>query len=330
MPEYFGNYLLNMKAPARNIIRLFRLGPIFLIIKAGVNELYFRMKLQADWIRYGSKYKKSACSLRKEVCVSLTSYPARFGTLHLTLKSLLTQSVQPKEIILWIAHDEMKLLPKKVLALQQYGLSIKGSEDLKSYTKLIPFLREKRNTPVATADDDVYYWRDWLKELILAQVPGKAEIVCHRMHRIRLSQEGVPLPYKAWEYESAATENSIFNFPTGVLGVLYPPNIFHTEVLDMQTALDLCPLGDDIWFYWMARLNKAPIRRVKKSPSIYCWRSSRDVALSIKNTRDGFNDVQIASMVRRYGYFGINWNSNDREFSGSMLSENIEVSTQNY
>jgi hypothetical protein len=278
--------------------RYFSLGYCWLFIKAQLKELYLKMKLQANWIRY----KKSSGFAHKDVFVSLTSHPPRFGTLHLTLKSLLTQSIRPKEFILWIAHNDMKLLPRKVIALQRYGLIIKGCEDFKSYTKLIPFLRENKDAAVVIADDDIYYWRDWLKELVQAQRPGHAEVICHRMHRIQLSPEGVPLPYMAWEYESVATEPSVLNFPTGVLGVLYPPHIFHPAVLDMQTALDLCPSGDDIWFYWMVRLSNASVRRVEKISSLYCWRSSQAVALSIKNSGEGFNDMQITNMIKRYGF----------------------------
>jgi hypothetical protein len=291
-----------MKAKAGNTARYFHLGSCWLIIKAQLKELYFKMKLQGNWFRYKRRDQKSAGSAHKDIFVSLTSHPPRFCTLHLTLKSLLIQSVRPKELILWIVHDDMKLLPRKVIALKRYGLIIKGCEDLKSYTKLIPFLWENRDATVVIADDDIYYWRDWLKELVQAQGPGKAEIICHRMHRIKLSPEGVPLPYKAWEYESVATEPSVLNFPTGVLGVLYPPNILHATVLDMQTALDLCPSGDDIWFYWMARLGNASIRRVDKISSLYCWRSSQAVALAFKNTGEGFNDVQITNMIKRYGF----------------------------
>ena len=298
MFKFLRNCSLIQQTHLRNMERYFSLGYCWLFIKAQLKELYLKMKLQANWIRY----KKSSGFAHKDIFVSLTSHPPRFGTLHLTLKSLLTQSIRPKEFILWVAHNDMKLLPRKVIALQRYGLIIKGCEDFKSYTKLIPFLRENRDAAVVIADDDIYYWRDWLKELVQAQRPGHAEVICHRMHRIKLSPEGVPLPYMAWEYESVATEPSVLNFPTGVLGVLYPPHIFHPNVLDMQTALDFCPSGDDIWFYWMTRLNNASVRRVEKISSLYCWRSSQAVALAIKNTGEGFNDIQITNMIKRYGF----------------------------
>ena len=71
--------------------------------------------------------------LDREVVVSLTSFPPRFSTLHLTLRTLLNQSVSPDRIVLWIAHQDMALLPRKVLALQTQGIEIRPCDDLRSF-----------------------------------------------------------------------------------------------------------------------------------------------------------------------------------------------------
>ena len=46
-----------------------------------------------------------------KVIVSLTSYPARFDTIHLCIKSLMYQTIKPDKIILWLGSDsaEVKL-----------------------------------------------------------------------------------------------------------------------------------------------------------------------------------------------------------------------------
>jgi hypothetical protein len=41
----------------------------------------------------------------------LTSYPARFETLHLALSCLLDQSVKADRTILWVAHKDEDHLP---------------------------------------------------------------------------------------------------------------------------------------------------------------------------------------------------------------------------
>src|SRR6516165_1052567 len=54
-----------------------------------------------------------------ELIVSLTSYPARFGTLGLTLRCLLSQTIRADRTILWISNADASLLPSDVIRLQQ-------------------------------------------------------------------------------------------------------------------------------------------------------------------------------------------------------------------
>ena len=44
-------------------------------------------------------------SRQQKIIVSLTSYPKRFRYLHLTVKSLLLQTVKPDKIILYLGDD---------------------------------------------------------------------------------------------------------------------------------------------------------------------------------------------------------------------------------
>jgi hypothetical protein len=222
--------------------------------------------------------------------------------LHLTLKSLLSQSFVPERIVLWIAHSDIALLPKAVTDLQRAGLEIIPCDDIKSYKKLIPLLQQGSDAAIVTADDDVYYWRDWLKQLVDARDPGKLEIVCHRMHRIKLDATGLPVSYNDWDFETANTESSPLNFPTGIGGVLYPAHIFSSEVLNVEAFMTLCPRGDDIWFWWMARARGATFKRVPIANEVHCWDGSQEVALWKDNIGATFNDHQIRAMIGAYGF----------------------------
>ena len=74
-----------------------------------------------------------------ELIVSLTSFPERMYELHYTLYSLLTQSVKPKQVILWLAKEQFpnleKDIPARVLELQKNGLTIKWTHNIYSYKK---------------------------------------------------------------------------------------------------------------------------------------------------------------------------------------------------
>ena len=54
-------------------------------------------------------------NLDKKLTISLTAKFERFNFLHLTLKSIINQSIQPDEIILWIEYEYKKKIPKKIL-----------------------------------------------------------------------------------------------------------------------------------------------------------------------------------------------------------------------
>jgi len=265
------------------------------------NRLVLHATLEANWLASGRRYAQ-AKRAGTGLIVSLTSYPPRFGTLHLTLKSLLSQSFVPERIVLWIARADMGLLPRAVTDLQRAGLEIIACDDIKSYKKMIPLLQQGSQADIVTADDDVYYWRDWLAQLVNARDPGKLEIVCHRMHRIKLDADGLPVSYNEWDFETSNAESSPLNFPTGIGGVLYPANVFGPEVLDVQAFMSLCPRGDDIWFWWMARANGATFKRVPEENEVHCWDGSQEVALWKDNIGATFNDNQIRAMIDAYGF----------------------------
>ncbi|MFD2843083.1 glycosyltransferase family protein [Paracoccus cavernae] len=191
----------------------------------------------------------AAHGLPARLVVSLTSYPARFASLHLTLRSLLAQSLQPDEVVLWLdAGDEAKL-PAEVRALS--GLRIAVCPDWRSYKKIVPVLLEDPSAYVVTADDDVYYARDWLEQLVRHADAG---VVGHRAHMITLDPAGLPLSYEDWSRNIASPETAPLIFPTGVGGVLYAPGVFHEDVAKPEIFTRLAPAADDVWLYWMHRL----------------------------------------------------------------------------
>jgi hypothetical protein len=253
--------------------------------------------------------------LAAPLLVSVTSYPRRFKTLALTVKCLLSQTIAPDAVLLWIAEGDREALPSDVLALQRAGLTIAYTEDLGSFKKIIPTLRRFPNAFIATADDDVYYWPTWLEELVDAYSPAKREILCHRVNRIRLGSDGLPLPYTQWDFEYQGSEASPLMFPTGVGGVLYPPGHLHPDVLDKPTFRALCPQTDDAWLYWMAlrggsQFRRTPLgrpisRRRGTAPrfSMTPWPGSQDVSLWRANVPQGSgNDVQIRNLIERFGF----------------------------
>ncbi|MHA4870302.1 hypothetical protein ACXZ1M_21645 [Duganella sp. PWIR1] len=270
------------------------------------SDVYLKAALRRSWASRAQALRAEQAALGDtfDVVISLTSYPPRFATLHLTLQSLLLQAHAKKRVELWIAEKDMGQLPQQVKDLTAYGLQISSCEDTRSYKKLIPALLKYPTLPIVIADDDAYYWPSWLDELIDAgKANGDKEVICHRMHYIRHGAGGLPLPYRQWESESQRRDASAHHFPTGLGGVLYRPGVLPPEVFDRQAYMELCPTGDDIWFYWMARQNGATFRCVQVTSYIHNWRGSQKAALANHNVGNDMNDVQLNAMIKRFGYF---------------------------
>ena len=256
--------------------------------------------VEQSWRR--NHQRASQHSMPGHLSITLTSYPPRFPTLALTLKSLLAQTIRPDEICLWIAETDIASLPDDVIKLKEDGLVIKTCPDLRSYKKIIPMLIAGREDFLLIADDDVYYHRSWLEQFVAAYRPGQKEVLCTRAHRIRLDAQGKPLPYRQWESEVAAGDASPLVFPTGIGGVLYEPGIFHPDVTRIDLFQQLCPTTDDIWLYWMAASKGARFRKIGPRARPINWHNSQHVALAASNAARGTgNDDQIANMIARYG-----------------------------
>ena len=240
-------------------------------------------------------------NLPEPLIVSLTSYPARFSSLHLTLKCLLAQNIRPDKIILWIAHADKAFLTDRILKLQNAGLSIRFCDDLRSFKKIIPTLEEHGDCYIVTADDDVYYGPSWLKELVDASHINPRDIICHRAHTIRLGRGGIPLPYNKWILDSLVFDATPLTFQTGVGGVLYPPKTFHSDVMNSDLFTELCFCVDDVWLFWMMRLNNAVARRVAGNFRVNCWPGTQRSALWRNNLEQSNNDIEIGKMLNHYG-----------------------------
>jgi len=260
------------------------------------NSLWCGLKLTFRW-----HFRRPAPrhGRNRELIVSLTSYPKRFPTLHLTLRSLMTQSVRPDRVILWLAEADRHALPPVVEDLQQNGLEIRCCDDLLSFKKIIPTLSSYPEADIVTVDDDLYCWSDWLKELIVAADRFPGNVVAHRLHKILFNEQGLR-PYKDWPQNIEDQTEDPHNFATGGLGALYPAGCFCPEVLNRAAFMQLCPQADDVWLYWMVRRNGRFELHSGTRHGLVNWLGSQKASLWNRNKYE--NDVQISAMVKAYGF----------------------------
>jgi hypothetical protein len=238
-----------------------------------------------------------------KVIVSLTSYGSRVEKVHLTVLTLLNQSISPTKVILWLAEDEftLKQLPNKLLSLRQYGLEIAFCPDIRSYKKLIPALTQYPKATHVTFDDDILYSYRQLEQLLAAHQQYPNCVICHRAHNITSDSNGRLLPYQQWSYDSKEIQPSKKLMPVGIGGVLYPVGSLNDEVLNQQAFMTLCPQADDLWFKAMAVKNNTLTKLVEIPMPYEDYLHIPDSQLnSLWQSNESKNDQQLASILTAY------------------------------
>ena len=200
-----------------------------------------------------------------EVIISLTSFPARIGTVNQTIESLLNQTMKADRVILWLAPEQFPNkeadLPQELLDLREKGLTIDWYHDIRSYKKLIPALKKYPDAIIVTADDDLIFKNNWLSLLYSAYLNDKTKIWSHRITRLYRSGGKMHILDRSLyldengAYKKELKAANAFNKLTGGAGSLYPPKSLHPDVMDEDAFMKLAPTSDDIWFWIQAIRN---------------------------------------------------------------------------
>ena len=251
----------------------------------------------------GSRHK-----IDGEVIVSLTSYPPCFPTLHLSLRTLLNQSISPDRIVLWIAHRDLALLPPKVLALQERGIEIRPCADLRSFKKIVPAVEQFPESYIVTADDDLYYGRDWLEMLLSSVGTGTSDVVARIVHRPSFEEERMR-SFTAWPLnviDDQAHAPSSDLFCGSGAGALFPPGSLHPDLVRRDLFERLTPNCDDSWITWMIHRQGTKIRRAKgPRRNLKAWLRTVRGSLAVDNFTAAGEGVQmdryIANLSEHFG-----------------------------
>ena len=253
---------------------------------------------------------KDKCGVTQEkretpVIVSLTSVEERFRNLPKTLYSLIMQSRKPDRIILWLSDKNKSVsdLPYEITRFIKYGVEIRFVKDIGPYTKAIYAFKEYPDSIIITADDDIYYRKNWLDRLYMSYAAHPENIHAHRVHLVKYSNGSIA-PYESWN-KHIKKEGASFNyFLTGAGGVLYPPNCFTGEVFREDVFISCAPYADDIWFWSMAIANNRKIRLIKDHYKNLICTNILSMILGktlYSNNRKGKNDEQLQSVLKYYG-----------------------------
>ena len=240
-----------------------------------------------------------------QLIVSLTTYPARINSVYKTISTLLTQTVKPDRVILWLAEPQFpeKQLPENLTRLQEFGLEIKWVEkDIRSFKKLIPALKEFPNGIVITVDDDNYYDSRLVEFLYNAYIENPDCIHARQAFVVKHDKKG-KLVMKSRNYVYNSTYlPSYTNEPVGCGGVLYPPHALDENVLNEEQFMKVVPTNDDLWFWAHALIKGTKINVIKNNYKLknYIVENSQQDALWQKNM------INSTSVIGMSGYDTIN------------------------
>lgn len=248
----------------------------------------------------------------REIIVSLTSYGRRLQDVCFTIESIMQQTMLPNRIILNLdASCHNTKLPLALQKQMHRGLEIRIiDDDIKSYKKLLPTMKDYPEAVIITVDDDLLYDFDIIERLYNSYVEKPTMIHALRTHVIQVNKYGKPLNYLKWKWGTSESENSNRVFATGVGGILYPPRCFSEEVFNQDVFKNICPSADDVWFHAMALINGKKVVKVSaRNRYGDDYILNEDVQdLGLRNLNYGNeqqNDVQIKAVYEKYGIYDL-------------------------
>lgn len=209
---------------------------------------------------------------KQEIIVSLTSFPAAISYAVRAVNSILSGSVLPDRIVIYLTFSDFgeKGIPEEMLKLAENNpiFEIRNHEpDLRSYQKLIPALNDFPEAVIVTVDDDIDYHPHMLRDLLRWHEEYPEAIVAHRVRMVSIGK-----PYRKWH--KLKRRDFIFKkirmeyrfMQTGVGGVLYPPHSLKEDMLEPALFRQIAPTCDDFWFWAAAVANGRKVLPVPFAP----------------------------------------------------------------
>jgi hypothetical protein len=218
----------------------------------------------------------------EDIIVTLTTIPPRFKYLSARIDAILSQSVKPSKIEIYVPKTYRRFPGQRVSLPRFTGVVdvVAVDEDLGPATKLLPALRRWRGESVnlIICDDDRMHDKNWIARLFSVKQQRPNDIVCERgwfLHERSLCLQPVTAAPMA-QHAPGGGRNWRYRLLRGLSGgALHPPRrIYRTpgyvDVFEGFLGVILKPADlpadagplppwayyhDDLWFSGLARLH---------------------------------------------------------------------------
>lgn len=257
---------------------------------------------------YPLKYKLlrpstlSRANSSTHITASLTTFPARIETVHLTIESIIRQSVRPDRIVLWLAKDEFERgqLPAKLRKLKGRGVEIRYCENLRSHKKYYYAFIKFPEDIIITFDDDVFYPEDTIERLLNLHHEYNDCVCCNAAQYMRELIPDTVLGDIDFD-NRGFIKPSPYLMAVGIGAVLYPPGCMHNDVFDKSKIRNLAWTTDDIYLKFMSYLNGTKVCRAEYRPNPIGIKIKKNRSLMEVNHGFGMgNESNTKRLIQEY------------------------------
>lgn len=263
------------------------------------------------------------------ISVNLTTTYQRLHLCRIALTSLLLQTRLPDRIHLWVSRESylrdrgiadtgaLEELLDALPAAHRERVQIRWVSNTGPYRKLIPMLREAGAEDVlVTADDDIFYGRDWLKLLLKNFEQAGGQPVAARVRKKAFNFLGGKTSYLYWNViteASVVADDFVITFGGGAV---LTASMFRAEDIVSEAYLDMSPTADDLWY---SRLLRNAGCRIVVVPEVL----SELTFLAHKEGLGNQNNLNVRSLLTRIkfrlwdsfaGRLGLPISENDRAY----------------
>ncbi len=256
-----------------------------------------------------------------KIIISLTTIHSRVEKIHHVIQSLIEQQCdKPFEIKLFISKESYLLdqgidvVPselQKLADLHSQKFSINYTKNIGPYRKFIPILKDYFQdrddfSYFVTVDDDTKYPNSWLQTLVDNAEIQKC-VVAYRGRILGCDEKSIHR-YGKWKHsDESVLVPDIKTVGTGKDGIIYKPEYFHPDVIDVESALRVCNHADDLWLKFHTAINgvKSVLLAASLQEAFEDIGSDDENTLYRKINKHGGNDKAVENLVsyflERYG-----------------------------
>jgi len=254
------------------------------------------------------------------IYVSLTSIYQKQYLLLNTLISINKQTLLPNKCYIYLSTEPYlldkgftnKKLNKDLedYVCQNPIFEIRWCDNLGPYRKLLPLLREKwnENCLILTMDDDIYYHKDLIKQVVDEYNKEKCCVTCRGF---TLEHDNNNINSLDYVSSNKTIRKHLYNFANSGVGTVHHPSFYHKTgdlIFNLEYINELCKTSDDIWYALCRIANNIETVICLEYEHYIKFNMSNftNVALCINyNYKNNTNQNNFQSVVKRFIELGL-------------------------